>query len=150
MWRVFYSVSPRTPEGGQAGKGDRPPSLHILRSRETHTQLLLATSKRGNVASHLFGKPPNPRRGTSWKKVTNLTPITYYVLAGHIPSCCWLPQRGGMWRVIYSVSPRTPEGGQAGKEDKPPLLYILCSRETHTQLLLATSKRGNVGAGKRL
>ncbi|WP_410500919.1 phosphinothricin acetyltransferase [Capnocytophaga ochracea] len=46
MWRVIYSVSPRTPEGGQAGKGDRPPSLHILCSRETHTQLSLATSKR--------------------------------------------------------------------------------------------------------
>ncbi|WP_316897945.1 phosphinothricin acetyltransferase [Capnocytophaga ochracea] len=30
MWRVLYSVSPRTPEGGQAGKGDKPPSLHIL------------------------------------------------------------------------------------------------------------------------
>ena len=70
------------------------PSLHILRSHSAHTQLLLATSKRGNVASLLFGKPPNPRRGTSWKKVINLTPITYYVLARHIPSCCWLPQRG--------------------------------------------------------
>ncbi|WP_278590979.1 phosphinothricin acetyltransferase [Capnocytophaga ochracea] len=45
MWRVIYSVSPRTPEGGQAGKGDKPPLLHILRSRDTHTQLLLATFK---------------------------------------------------------------------------------------------------------
>ena len=97
--------------------------------------------KKRNVASHLFGKPPNPRRGTSWKKVTNLTPITYYVLAGHIPSCCWLPQRGGMWRVFYSVSPRTPEGGQAGKGDKPHPYHILRSRGVHTQLLLATSKR---------
>ena len=97
MWRVFYSVSPRTPEGGQAGKGDKPHPYHIFCSHSAHTQLSLATSKRGNVASLLFGKPPNPRRGTSWKKVTNLTPITYYVLAGHIPSCCWLPQRGGMW-----------------------------------------------------
>ncbi|EIW93424.1 hypothetical protein HMPREF1321_0689 [Capnocytophaga sp. oral taxon 412 str. F0487] len=33
MWRVVYSVSPRTPEGGQAGKGDKSLSLHILRSR---------------------------------------------------------------------------------------------------------------------
>ncbi|EIW94376.1 hypothetical protein HMPREF1321_0696 [Capnocytophaga sp. oral taxon 412 str. F0487] len=32
MWRVVYLVSPRTPEGGQAGKGDKPLSLHILRS----------------------------------------------------------------------------------------------------------------------
>ncbi|UZD39211.1 phosphinothricin acetyltransferase [Capnocytophaga ochracea] len=55
-----------------------------------------------------------------------------------------------MWRVIYSVSPRTPEGGQAGKGDKPHPYHIFCSRGTHTQLLLATSKRGNVGAGKRL
>ncbi|WP_317165732.1 phosphinothricin acetyltransferase [Capnocytophaga sp. oral taxon 903] len=43
----MYSVSPRTPEGGQAGKGDKPPLLHILRSRDTHTQLLLATFKGG-------------------------------------------------------------------------------------------------------
>ena len=42
----------------------------------------------------------------------------------HIPSYCWLPQRGGMWRVIYSVSPRTPEGGQAEKGDKPLPLHI--------------------------
>ena len=34
----------------------------------SHTQLLLAISMRGNVASYLFGKPPNPRRGTSWKR----------------------------------------------------------------------------------
>ena len=39
-----------------------------------------------------------------------------------------LPRRGGMWRIIYSVSPRTPEGGQAEKGDKPPLLHILRSR----------------------
>ena len=48
MWRVIYLVSPRTPEGGQAGKGDKLPSLHILRSRGAHTQLLLDTSMRGN------------------------------------------------------------------------------------------------------
>ena len=51
MWRVIYSVSPRTPEGEEAGKGDKPPPLHILRSRSKHTQLLLATSKRGKVAT---------------------------------------------------------------------------------------------------
>ena len=51
-------------------------------------------------------------------------------------------EKGGMWRVIYSVSPRTPEGGQAGKGDKPPLLHILRSRDTHTQLSLATFKGG--------
>jgi len=49
-------------------KRKKPPPLHILRSRGAHTQLSLATSMRGNVASHLFGKPPNPRRGTSWKR----------------------------------------------------------------------------------
>ena len=53
MWRVFYSVSPRTPEGGQAGKGDKPPPLYILRSRGAHTQLLLATSERGNVVTEM-------------------------------------------------------------------------------------------------
>ena len=91
MWRVTYSVSPRTPEGGQAGKGDKPLPLHI-------------------------------------------------------PSYCWLPQRGGMWRVIYLVSPRTPEGGQAEKGDKPSSLHILRSRDAHTQLSLATSDRENVAS----
>ena len=38
MWRIIYWVSPRTPEGGQAGKGDKPPPL-------THTQLSLAIFK---------------------------------------------------------------------------------------------------------
>ncbi|ACU93027.1 hypothetical protein Coch_1481 [Capnocytophaga ochracea DSM 7271] len=50
MWRVIYLVSPRTPEGGQAGKGDKPHLLHILRYRGAYIQLLLATSERGNVA----------------------------------------------------------------------------------------------------
>ncbi|WP_111973368.1 phosphinothricin acetyltransferase [Capnocytophaga ochracea] len=45
MWRVIYWVSPRTPEGGQAEKADKPPSLHILRSRGAYTQLSLASSK---------------------------------------------------------------------------------------------------------
>ncbi|WP_258868739.1 phosphinothricin acetyltransferase [Capnocytophaga ochracea] len=49
MWRVIYLVSPRTPEGGQAGKGDKPSSYHILRSRGAHTQLLLATSERAGL-----------------------------------------------------------------------------------------------------
>ena len=34
----------------------------------SHIQLLLAILKGGNVASYLLGKPPNPRRGTSWKR----------------------------------------------------------------------------------
>ena len=51
MWRVIYSVSPRTPEGGQAGKGDKPPPLHILRSRGAHTQLLLAIFKKGELVT---------------------------------------------------------------------------------------------------
>ena len=34
----------------------------------------------------------------------------------------WL--QGGMWRIIYWVSPRTPEGGQAGKGDKLLSLHI--------------------------
>ncbi|MFC2505603.1 MAG: phosphinothricin acetyltransferase [Capnocytophaga ochracea] len=38
MWRVIYSVSPRTPKEGQAEKGDKPSFYHILRSRGTHIQ----------------------------------------------------------------------------------------------------------------
>ena len=67
----------------------------------------------------------------------------------NIPSCRWLPQRGGMWRVTYLVSPRTPEGGQAGKGDKPPPLHILRYRGAYIQLLLATSKRESVATGKQ-
>jgi len=62
----------------------------------------------------------------------------------HILCSRGLPSKGGMWRVIYLVSPRTPEGGQAGKGDKPPPLYILRSREAHIQLLLATFKEGEL------
>ncbi|MEB3016446.1 phosphinothricin acetyltransferase [Capnocytophaga ochracea] len=47
MWRIIYSVNPRTPEGGQAEKGDKPPPTHILRSRGVHTQQSLATFKGG-------------------------------------------------------------------------------------------------------
>ncbi|EKY04336.1 hypothetical protein HMPREF9078_02313 [Capnocytophaga sp. oral taxon 380 str. F0488] len=39
---------------------------------------------RGNVANHLLGKPPNPRRGTSWKKVTNFPLYTYTAVAGYL------------------------------------------------------------------
>ena len=39
-----------------------------------------------------------------------------------------LTRRGGMWRIIYWVSPRTPEGGQAGKGDKTSLLHITSFR----------------------
>ena len=49
-------------------------------------------------------------------------------------------EKEGMWQVIYLVSPRTPEGGQARKGGKLPPLHILCSRGAHTQLSLATSK----------
>ncbi|MFC2272299.1 MAG: hypothetical protein ACFNJN_08420 [Capnocytophaga ochracea] len=42
-----FSVSPRTPEGGQAVKGDKPPLLHILRFCGAHTQLSLAIFKGG-------------------------------------------------------------------------------------------------------
>ena len=62
----------------------------------------------------------------------------------HIPSCRWLPQRGGMWRVVYLVSPRTSEGGQAGKGGKPPSLHILCSRGAQAQL----PQRGGMWRGK--
>ncbi|AVM56002.1 phosphinothricin acetyltransferase [Capnocytophaga sp. oral taxon 864] len=51
MWRVIYSVSPRTPKEGQAGKSDKPHPSHILRSRGAHTQLLLATSEREKVVT---------------------------------------------------------------------------------------------------
>ena len=79
----------------------------------------------------------------------NLPLYIYFALAVHIPSYCWLPRRGGMWRIIYWVSPRTPEGGQAGKEDKHFSLHILCSRGAHTQPSLATSMRGNVMTKRR-
>ncbi|WP_081432982.1 phosphinothricin acetyltransferase [Capnocytophaga ochracea] len=51
MWRVIYSVSPRTPEGGQAGKGDKPPPLHIPSFRGAYIQLLLATSEKESVVT---------------------------------------------------------------------------------------------------
>ena len=88
-------------------RGERkrnPHPVHILSYSET------SPKERGNVVTEK-GKKPLPL---------------------HIPSYCWIPQRGGMWRVIYSVSPRTPEGGQAGKGDKPSSYHILRSRGAHT------------------
>ncbi|UZD42144.1 phosphinothricin acetyltransferase [Capnocytophaga ochracea] len=42
---MIYSVRPRTPEGGQAGKGDKPLPLHILRSRGLPFKGELGTEK---------------------------------------------------------------------------------------------------------
>jgi len=46
---------------------------------------------RGLGGSHLFGKPPNPRRGTSWKRRqtsslihTSLSQGTYLAIAGYL------------------------------------------------------------------
>ena len=96
-------------------KKENPHPVHILSYSET------SPKERGSVATEKIMKPP----------------------PSHILRSRGLPSKGGMWRVIYWVSPRTPEGGQAGKGDKPPPLYILCSCGAHTQLLLDTSKRGN-------
>ncbi|EKY05612.1 hypothetical protein HMPREF9078_01783, partial [Capnocytophaga sp. oral taxon 380 str. F0488] len=61
----------------------------------SHIQLLLAILKGGNVASYLFGKPPNPPKGDKLEKETNLRLYTYSALAVHISSYCWLLWRGG-------------------------------------------------------
>ncbi len=66
--RILTRPSPKERGSVATEKIMKPPPSHKLRSRGAHTQLLLATSGRGNVAGHLFGKPPNPRRGTSWKR----------------------------------------------------------------------------------
>ena len=50
---------------------------------------------------------------TSHLTHTPFSRYTYPVVAGYF-------QKRKLWRVFYSVSPRTPEGGQAGKADKPP------------------------------
>ena len=47
MWQVNYSISSRTPEGGQTRKGDKPSPSHILRYRGAHTQLSLAIFEGG-------------------------------------------------------------------------------------------------------
>ena len=79
----------------------------------THTQLSLATSERGNVARRLFGKPPNPRRGTSWKRRqtsllthTPLSRCTYLAIAGYL-------QRGN----VVTDKERNDEGQMTSDED---------------------------------
>jgi len=47
----LFGKPPNPPRGGRGKKGKTLPSLHILRSRGAHTQLLLDTSKRGNVVT---------------------------------------------------------------------------------------------------
>ena len=143
MWRIIYSVSPRTPEGGQAGKEDKPHPLHILRFCGAHTQLSQATSMRGNVASYLFGKPPNPRRGTSWKRRqtspfthTPLLRCTYPAVAGYL-------QRGNVASYLFGKPPN-PRRGTSWKRRQTSLF-------TYTLLLWGTYpavagylQRGNV------
>jgi len=57
--------------------------------------------------------------------------------------------KGGMWRIIYWVSPRTPHGGEAGKSDKLPSLHRHSCR-----WLSSKEKCGNqreaIGGGERL
>ena len=91
-------------------------------AKERESSSRPSPKKRGSVATEKIMKPP----------------------PSHILRSRGLPSKGGMWRVIYWVSPRTPEGGQAGKEDKLPSLHILRSRGAHTQLLLATFKEGEL------
>ena len=85
-----------------------PPPLHILRSRGAHTQLSLATSMRGNVANHLLGKPPNPRRGTSWKRrQTSLfthTQLSLAIFKGEM----WQP-KGSYWGDREAKNGRTKD-----------------------------------------
>jgi len=57
----------------------------------SHTPLSRTSVQRGNVASHLLGKPPNPRRGTSWKRRQtsslihiSLSRCTYPAIAGYL------------------------------------------------------------------
>ena len=63
----------------------------------------LAPFKRGNVVT---------------KKVKETSSFTHTQLS------LATSLRGKLWRVVYWVSPRTPEGGQAGKADTPPFLHI--------------------------
>ena len=58
-------LTPSLSQGeGECGDGEDENNV-VKMSPFSHTQQSLATSMKGNVASYLFGKPPNPRRGTS-------------------------------------------------------------------------------------
>ena len=66
------------------------PRIGGMYGRKIKRNLLLAHSMRGNVTSHLFGKPPNLRRGTSCKRRqtsafthTLLSWGTYPAIAGY-------------------------------------------------------------------
>ena len=129
-------LTPSLSQGeGECGDGEDENNV-VKMSPFSHTQLSLATFK-GECGDGKGEKMTSDKRRMTKK-------MWWKSLAVHIPSCRWLPQWGGMWRVIYLVSPRTPEGGQAGKGDKHLSLHILCSCGVHTQLSLATSMRGNV------
>ena len=63
-------------------------------------------SERGNVTSYLFGKPPNPRRWTSWKRrqtsPLSHTPLswgTYPAVAGYLQRANVVTEKGKKWRV---------------------------------------------------
>ena len=61
--------------------GDRKGEGNVVKiSSYTHTSLSRTYSERGNVATLLFSKPPNPRRGTSWKS-WQTSPFTHIQLS---------------------------------------------------------------------
>ena len=56
--------------------------------------MLLATFKRETVASYLFGKPPNPRRGTSWKRRQTSPLYTYFAITGFLSEGSVVREKG--------------------------------------------------------
>ena len=72
----------------------------------SHIQLLLAILKGGNVASYLFGKPPEPPKGDKLEKEINLPPL-------HIPSF-----RGAYTQLLLAIFKRG--NVVTGKRKKPP------------------------------
>ena len=92
--------------------------------RKCDENLSRTSSMRGNVASYLFGKPPTPRRGISWKRrqttplsQTLLSRCTYPAVAGYLQRGMWRRERGknDEWRV---TNDEWRERGNVARENR--------------------------------
>ena len=75
MWRIIYWISPRTPEGGQAGKGDKLPSLHI------HSCRWLSSKEKCGNQREAIGGVERLKRGEPKTKRAILTLAKFQTLA---------------------------------------------------------------------
>ena len=94
MWRIIYWVSPRTPEGGQAGKGDKTSLLHITSFRGGIYPAIAGYFQKGELWRVTYLVSPRTPEGGQAGKGDKPPPL-------HIPSF-----RGAYIQLLLATSER--------------------------------------------